>query len=58
MSEERFEQDELKDEDVEAHKKHSMARDTSRPAMSSARRSRRRGSDSQASMARNTRGHR
>ena len=26
MSEERFEQDEAKDEDVEAHKKHSMAR--------------------------------
>ena len=28
MSDERFEQEELQDEDVEAHKKHSMARNT------------------------------
>ena len=28
MSDERFEQEEPKDEDVEAHKKHSMARNT------------------------------
>lgn len=28
MSDERFEQDEKQDDDVEAHKKHSMARNT------------------------------